>query len=102
MQEGDWILIYDNSLDNQHSALKKFSKHWFGPYMVVHVLDNATYALKELDETRFKIPVARKYINFFKQQKHKLVLEDVEEEFDLCKYGEEELDFEEDIIEEVI
>jgi hypothetical protein len=34
IMEGDWVLVYENSLDNQHSVLPKFSRRWFGPYVV--------------------------------------------------------------------
>ena len=37
--EGDWVLVYDSSLDNQHSAARKFAKRWFGPYVVKKVED---------------------------------------------------------------
>ena len=47
IEEGDWVLVYDSSLDNQHSTLKKFAKRWFEPYVVKHVNDNATYFLRE-------------------------------------------------------
>jgi hypothetical protein len=43
--EGDWVLVYDSSLDNQHSSARKFFKRWFGPYVVKKVGDNATYHL---------------------------------------------------------
>ena len=31
IEEGDWVLVYDNSLDNQHRATRKFARRWFGP-----------------------------------------------------------------------
>ena len=34
IEEGDWVLMYDSSLDNQFTVQKKFSKRWFGPYIV--------------------------------------------------------------------
>ncbi|KAL3690879.1 hypothetical protein R1sor_004530 [Riccia sorocarpa] len=48
---GDWVLVYDSSLENQHSTMRKFSKRWFGPYMVLGVNDNVTYLLRELNGT---------------------------------------------------
>ncbi len=66
---GDWVLVYDNSLDNQHSTIKKFAKRWFGPYVVKMVYDNATYALSELDGTDLRIPIAGKRIKIFKKRK---------------------------------
>jgi hypothetical protein len=29
--EGDWVLVYDSSLDKQHSTVQKFLQQWFGP-----------------------------------------------------------------------
>jgi hypothetical protein len=43
IMEGDRVLVYDSSLDNQHRAAQKFSRQWFGPYVVKNVEDNATY-----------------------------------------------------------
>ena len=34
IEEGDWVLVYDSSLDNQQRATRKFARRWFGPYMV--------------------------------------------------------------------
>ena len=34
IEEGDWVLVYDSSLDNQHRAARKFARRWFGPYVV--------------------------------------------------------------------
>ncbi|KAL2644231.1 hypothetical protein R1flu_011818 [Riccia fluitans] len=68
IKEGDWVLVYDNSLDNQHSAFRKFSKHWFGPYVVVRVNDNATYVLRELDGTQLRIPITGKRVKIFKRR----------------------------------
>lgn len=68
IEEDDWVLVYDSSLDNQHSTTKKFSKRWFGPYVVKVVHDNATYSLRELDGTSLKLPIAGKRIKFFKRR----------------------------------
>ncbi|KAL3692893.1 hypothetical protein R1sor_006544 [Riccia sorocarpa] len=68
IQEGDWVLVYDNSLDNQHSALRKFSKRWFGPYVVLQVNDNTTYGLRELDGTQLRRPIAGKRVKIFKRR----------------------------------
>lgn len=68
IQEGDWVLVYDSSLDNQHSTSKKFAKRWFGPYVVKIVHDNATYSLRELDGTELKLPVAGKRIKLFRRR----------------------------------
>jgi hypothetical protein len=64
--EGDWVLVYDSSLDNQHSTVQKFSQRWFGPYVVKKVEHNATYRLAELDSTPLVLPIARKRIKVFK------------------------------------
>ena len=51
IEEGDWVLVYDNSLNNQHRSTRKFAKSWFGPYTVRSVNDNTTYHLAELNGT---------------------------------------------------
>ena len=66
--EGDWVLVYDSSLDNQHSTARKFSQRWFGPYVVKKVEDNATYHLVELDGTPLALPIAGKRIKIFKRR----------------------------------
>ncbi|KAL3685685.1 hypothetical protein R1sor_003707 [Riccia sorocarpa] len=68
IREGDWVLVYDNSLDNQHSALRKFSKRWFGSYVVVEVNNNVTYTLRELDGARLRTPIAGKRVKIFKRR----------------------------------
>ncbi|KAL3679949.1 hypothetical protein R1sor_022905 [Riccia sorocarpa] len=68
IREGDWVLVYDSSLENQHSAERKFARRWFGPYVVVTVHDNATYSLRELDGTPLKLPIAGKRIKYFKKR----------------------------------
>jgi hypothetical protein len=68
IMEGDWVLVYDSSLDNQHSTARKFSRRWFGPYVVKKVEDNATYRLTELDGTSLALPIAGKRIKVFKRR----------------------------------
>ena len=68
IEEEDWVLVYDSSLDNQHSTYKKVAKRWFGPYRVKHVHDNATYSLCELDGTDLKVPIAGKRVKLFKRR----------------------------------
>ena len=68
IEEGDWVLVYDSSLDNQHRATRKFARRWFGPYVVTSANDNGTYHLAELDGTRMTIPVAGKRIKAFKKR----------------------------------
>ena len=68
IEEGDWVLVYDSSLDNQHRATRKSARRWFGPYVVTSANDNGTYHLAELDGTRMAIPVAGKRIKAFKKR----------------------------------
>ena len=60
--------MYDNNLDNQHRAMRKFARRWFGPYVVIGANDNGTYHLAELDGTRMAIPVAVKRVKAFKKR----------------------------------
>ena len=68
IEEGDWVLVYDSSLDNQHRAVRKFSRRWFGPYVVTSINNNGTYHLAELDGTTMAVPVAGKRIKAFKKR----------------------------------
>ena len=68
IEEGDWVVVYDSSLDNQHRSTRKFARRWFGPYIVRSVNDNATYHLAELDGTQIATPVAGKRIKAFKRR----------------------------------
>jgi translation initiation factor IF-1 len=68
IEEGDWVLVYDSSLDNQHKAVRKLARRWFGPYVVTSVDDNGTYHLTELDGTRIAAPVAGKRVKAFKKR----------------------------------
>ena len=68
VEEGDWVLVYDSSLDHQHSSLRKFARRWFGPYVVWKTYDNGTYRLKELDGTMLQNPVAGKRVKIFKKR----------------------------------
>ena len=42
IEEGDWFLVYETSLDNHHKAMRKFARRWFGPYVVTSANDNRT------------------------------------------------------------
>ena len=66
--EGDWVLVYDSNLDNQHSTTRKFARRWFGPYVVTSANDNTTYHLAELDGSRLAIPIAGKRVKIFKKR----------------------------------
>ena len=78
------MLVYDSSLDNQHRAMRKFARRWFGPYVVTCANDNGTYHLAELDGTRMAVPVAGKRIKAFKKR------HDGEPDLgDMCSDGEQ-------------
>jgi Integrase zinc binding domain/RNase H-like domain found in reverse transcriptase/Reverse transcriptase (RNA-dependent DNA polymerase) len=77
IQVGDWVLVFDSSLEHQHSTLRKFARRWFGPYVVVVVHDNATYTLRELDGTQLKVPVAGKRIKAFRRRDGRFSIEDI-------------------------
>ena len=68
IEEGDWVLVYDSSLDHQHRTLRKFSRRWFGPYEVRQTFQNGTYRLSELDGTLLRVPIAGKRIKIFKKR----------------------------------
>ena len=68
IEEGDWVLVYDSNLDNQHRPTRKFARRWFRPYVVTGANDNGTYHLAELDGTRMAIPVAGKRIKALKKR----------------------------------
>ena len=65
IRDGDWVIVYDNSLDHQHSTVRKFAKRWFGPYEVCQGCDNGTYWLSELDGTVLRTPIAGKRVKIF-------------------------------------
>ena len=67
IEEGDWVLVYDISLDNQHRSTRKFAKRWFGPCVVTSANGNATSHLTKLDGTRITTLVAWKQIKAFKK-----------------------------------
>jgi hypothetical protein len=77
IEEGDWVLVFDSTLEHQHSTLRKFAKRWFGPYVVIKVHDNATYSLRELDGTPCRIPVAGKRIKAFRRRDGRFNEEDL-------------------------
>ena len=60
VEQGNWVLVYDNSLENQHRSIRKFANRWFGLYVVTSAKDNATYHLAELEGMRIAVPVAGK------------------------------------------
>jgi hypothetical protein len=62
------VVVYDSSLEHQHSSLRKFSKRWFGLYIVWKVHDNDTYQLQELDDTMIKNLIAGKRVKVFRKR----------------------------------
>ena len=91
IEEGDWVLVYDNNLDNQHKAVRKFARRWFGPYTVTSANDNDTYHLAELDGTRLAVPVAGKRVKAFKKRfEDEPDPEGVDESDDDDRFGPEE------------
>lgn len=78
IEEGDWVLVFDSSLEHQHSTLRKFARRWFGPYVVTKVHENATYSLRELDGTPLRVPVAGKRIKAFRRRGGSYHTEDLE------------------------
>ncbi|MCO5547286.1 hypothetical protein L7F22_000733 [Adiantum nelumboides] len=75
IKDGDWVLVYDSSLENQHTAMRKMVKRWFRSYVVFHAYDNATYKLCELDGCELKVPIAGKRIKLFKKREGEFVHE---------------------------
>jgi hypothetical protein len=69
--------VFDSSLEYQHSTLRKFSRRWFGPYVVVAIHDNGTYTLRELDGTMLKIPVAGKRIKTIRRRDGRFYSDDI-------------------------
>lgn len=65
IQDGEWVLVYDSTLNNQHSTARKFAKRWFGPYVVKKNHNNATYLLQEFSGIELKVPIAEKKIKLF-------------------------------------
>jgi hypothetical protein len=78
IEEGDWVLVFDSTLEHQHSTVRKFAKRWFGPYVVIKVYENGTYSLRELDGTPLRVPVAGKRIKAFKRRDGRFNDEDLE------------------------
>ena len=62
------MIVYDSSLDHQHTTLRKFATRWFGPYEVWKVFGNGTYRLCELDGTILRVPIAEKRVKIFKKR----------------------------------
>ena len=65
IEKTGWVSMLDNTLEHQHSTVKKFAQKWFELYMVERASNNATYLLHELDETILRIPMVGKHIKVF-------------------------------------
>ena len=81
-------MVYDSSLDNQYTAMRKMVKRWFRPYIVMHVFDNGTYKLCELDGTELRVPIAGKRIKLFKTKGGEIVVEDITLEIEIAEDNE--------------
>ena len=80
IEEGDEVLVYNSSLDNQHGSMWKLSRWWFGSSLVMSTNDNATYYLSQLEGTRIAVPVVGKWIKAFKKQHESEPNQEVENE----------------------
>ena len=94
IREGDWVLVFDSTLEHQHSTVQKFAKRWNRPYVVIRVHLNGTYSLRELDRAPLHVPVAGKRIKVFRRSE-KFHLDDLEEIFNPRNLEDEEEDEEE-------
>lgn len=72
-------MVFDSSLEHQHSTIKKIVRRWFGPYVVVKAYENDTYKLPELDGTNLKILIAEKRIKTFKKRDGRFILDSLQE-----------------------
>ena len=92
IEEGDWVLVYDSSLDNQHRTTRKFARRQFEPYVVTSANDNATYHLAELDGSRLVVPIAGKRV-FKKRQDEDPDLDHLDDEYDRADVNEDMEEF---------
>jgi hypothetical protein len=64
-QEGDLVLRWDARRDDK-SKHGKFDNLWFGPFKVVEVLNNNTFILHNLDDTKiFGGPVNGRFLKHY-------------------------------------
>jgi Integrase zinc binding domain/RNase H-like domain found in reverse transcriptase/Reverse transcriptase (RNA-dependent DNA polymerase) len=102
IREGDWVLVFDSTLEHQHSTVRKFAKRWIGPYVVTKVHLNGTYVLRELDGVSLRVPVAGKRIKVFRRS-GKFHLEDIEEIFHPQELeGDQQLEESEEALEDAV
>lgn len=95
IREGDWVLVFDSTLEHQHSTVRKFARRWIGPYVVIKVHLNGTYSLRELDGALLRVPVAGKRIKVFRRS-GRFHLNDLEDIFDPQNVQDGDPDEEED------
>jgi len=81
IKEGDWVLIAEGGLDQQHSTKSKFMRRWRGLFVVVIVHTNATYTVRELDGAIHQLPYAGKRVKLFKRRL-KFHLQDAYDKYD--------------------
>ena len=75
LRPGDWVLLRENQLDNQHSTNLKFAPRWRGPFVVVDRDEFATYRIRELSGAEYRRRVPAKRLVLF-QREGDSVLED--------------------------
>ena len=83
IQEGDWVLIAEGGLGQDHSSAKKFVQRWRGPFVVVICHANSTYTVRELDGSVHRVPYAGKRVKLFKRRMKFGELKDMGSEDDL-------------------
>ena len=68
IEEGDLVIVYDSRLKNRHNSMSKFTRWWFGSYIVTSANNNATYHLTELEITMLTVPIAGKQVKIYLQE----------------------------------
>ena len=91
IEEGDWMLVYNKSLDKQCRPMQKFVSRWFGPSVVTSTNNNLTYHLVKLDKTMIVVPVAGKWIKVFTKRYKPEPNLDLEEDADRDEDLDEDL-----------
>jgi len=87
LEEGQLVLIYNKSLEDQWGKL--FSNRWNGPFKVKRQLPGGSYILEELDGTELKRTYAASHIKRF-YPRGKNLQQIMEEETDPQEEGPEE------------
>lgn len=68
VREGDWVLIAEGNIGQDHATVKKFAQRWRGPFVVVTIHSNSTYTVRELDGAIHRVPYAGKRVKIFKRR----------------------------------